>query len=133
MSAWLSDLLGDYAYRFYTVFSDHIQFILATCFFCWGLRRRRFFPLRVLLSFTAVTGILALAVWLRTASDTLAVRMLFTFLQYSTILPVLLICYDEDWTLLLKSWCSIIAVKEIAGGVYPVLQFILGYDPHQTL
>ncbi len=133
MSAWLSDLLGDYAYRFYTVFSDQIQFILATCFFCWGLRRRRFFPLRVLLGSMAVTGILALAVWLRTASDTLAVRMLFTFLQYSTILPVLLMCYDEDWTLLLKSWCSIIAVKEIAGGVYPVLQFVLGYDPHQTL
>ncbi len=133
MSAWLSDLLGDYAYRFYTVFSDHIQFILATCFFCWRLRRMRHFLPRALLSFTAVTGILALAVWLRTASDTLAVRMLFTFLQYSTILPVLLICYDEDWTLLLKSWCSIIAVKEIAGSVYPVLQFILGYDPHQTL
>ena len=133
MSAWLSNLLGEYAYRFFTIFSDQIQFILATCFFCWRLRRRRRFPLRALLGTAAVTGILALGVWLRTVSDSLPVRMLFTFLQYSTILPILLLCYDEDWTLLLKSWCSIIAVKEIAGSIYPVLQFLLGYDPHQTL
>ena len=133
MSAWMSSLLGDYAYRFYTIFADQIQIILATCFFCWRLRRRRLFPLRVLISFLSVTGVLILGVRLRTASDGLAVRMLFTFLQYAVIFPVLLFCYDEDWTLILKSCCTIIAAKEIAGSVYPVLQFMLGYDPHQTL
>ncbi len=133
MSAWMSSLLGDYAYRFYTIFADQIQIILATCFFCWRLQRRRMFPLRVLISFLSVTGVLILGVRLRTASDGLAVRMLFTFLQYAVILPVLLFCYDEDWTLILKSCCTIIAAKEIAGSVYPVLQFMLGYDPHQTL
>ena len=56
-----------------------------------------------------------------------------TLLQYSSTLPLLVLCLDEETDVLLKAWCSSVAVKEIGGTIYPLLQFILGYDSHATI
>ena len=133
MNAWLAEQLGEYTYRFYTLSSEQLQFVLAALFFCLSLRRKPRFFLRLLLGLTAGTAVLTAAIVLRTKADSLAVRIVVTFFQYSFTLPLMFLCFDEEPTLLLKTWCTSIAVKEIVGGIYPVLQFVLGYDPHQTL
>ena len=133
MNAWLAEQLGEYTYRFYTLSSEQLQFVLAALFFCLSLRRKPRFFLRLLLGLTAGTAVLTAAIVLRTKADSLAVRIVVTFFQYFFTLPLMFLCFDEEPTLLLKTWCTSIAVKEIVGGIYPVLQFVLGYDPHQTL
>ena len=126
-------MLGDYAYQFYVIFANELQFIMAALFFCLSLRRKDRFLLRLLLGLTAGDVILAVAVYLRTIMDSLFMRIIVTMLQYAFTLPLMMLCFEEDITLILKSWGSSIAVKEIVGTIYPVLQVILGYDPHTTL
>ena len=133
MIALISSILGDFSYRFLIIFSEELQLMLSALFFCIPLRRKRRFLLRLLAGFLVLDAILAAAVWLRTVSESLPMRIVFTLIQNASILPLLLLCFDEEWPLLLKTWCTGIAVKEIAGSIFPVLQYALGYDPHQTL
>lgn len=133
MNAWLGEVLGPYTLRFYSIFVDELQFCMAAAFFCAALRRRRLFPLRLLGGLLVLNLFMWAAVWLRTEADSLPIRMVFTFLQYLSTLPLMLLCFEEDWTLLLRTWCTSVAVKEIGAGIYPVLQFLLGYDPNQTI
>ena len=133
MSAWLSGLLGSYSYQFFVLFANQLQFVLAAFFFCLSLRRKRHFALRLLLGLAAGTAIMAAAVVVRTNADNLAERVVVTILQYAFTLPIMFLCFDEDLTLILKTWCASIAVKEIVGTIYPLLQAALGYDPHATL
>ena len=132
MSAWFAQMLGDYSYQFFVLFVNQLQFVASAVFFCLELRRKPYFVLRLLAGFLAGNVILGFAVWLRTDWDSLLIRTIVTTLQYAYTLPLMLLCFDEDLSLLLKSWCAGIAVKEIVGTVYPVLQVILGYDPHAT-
>ena len=132
MSTWIASQLGDYAYRFFIIFPEELQLVLAAAFFCIPLRRKRLFVPRLLAGFLILDLILVAGVWLRTTSESLAMRILFTLIQNASTLPLLLLCFDEEWPLLLKTWCTGIAVKHI-GGLYPVLQYALGYDPHKTL
>lgn len=133
MANWIASLLGDYAYRFLIIFSEELQLVLSTAFFCIPLKRKRLLILRLLAGFLALDAVLGLGVLLRTTSESLGMRILFTLIQYVSVLPLLFLCFDEEWPLLLKTWCTGVAVKEIAGSVYPLFQVILGYDPHQTL
>ncbi len=133
MSMWISSLLGDYAYRFFIIFPEELQLALAVAFFCVPLRRKRLFIPRLIAGILILDAVLLAGVWLRTASESLGMRILFTLFQNASMLPLLLVCFDEEWPLLLKTWCTGIAVKHIGGSLYPVLQWLLGYDPHKTL
>ncbi len=133
MSTWIASLLGDYAYRFFIIFPEELQLLLAAAFFCVPLKRKRLFVPRLIAGLLILDAVLVTGVWLRTASESLAMRILFTLIQNASVLPLLLLCFDEEWPLLLKTWCTGIAVKHIGGSVYPVLQWMLGYDPHKTL
>ena len=133
MSTWIASQLGDYAYRFFIIFPEELQLVLAVAFFCIPLRRKRLFFPRLVAGFLILDMVLLLGVWLRTASESLGMRILFTLIQNASTLPLLLLCFDEEWPLLLKTWCTGIAVKHIGGSIYPVLQWLLGYDPHKTL
>ena len=132
MNAWFSQVLGSYSYQFFVLFVNQLQFVVEAMFFCLHLRRKPLFVLRLLAGFMAGNVILGFAVWLRTDWDSLLIRTVVTTLQYAYTLPLMLLCFDEEPALLLKSWCASIAVKEIVGAVYPLLQVILGYDPHVT-
>ena len=68
MNAWMAGALGEYAYRFLTIAPDQIQFALAACFFCRGLRHRRLYGLRVFFSILYTVAFLALAAWARTVA-----------------------------------------------------------------
>ena len=61
MNAWLAEQLGEYTYRFYTLSSEQLQFVLAALFFCLSLRRKPRFFLRLLLGLTAGTAVLTAA------------------------------------------------------------------------
>ncbi|MBR6955085.1 MAG: sensor histidine kinase [Clostridia bacterium] len=132
MSNWISSLLGDYAYRFMILFPEELQLVLAVAFFCIPLRRKKWFALRLLAGFLVLDAVLMAGVWLRTVSESLGWRLLFTLIQNASTLPLLLLCFDEEWPLLMKTWCTGVATKHIGGSIVPVLQVILGYDPHKT-
>ena len=107
---------------------NEIQFIITALMLTGTLRRRRLFPLRLLAGIALIIAFALLCAVLRTDHEGLWGRILLTLVQYASTLPLLLLCFDEDADLLLKTWCTSVAVKEIMGAVYPFLQFLAGVD-----
>ncbi len=133
MAEWFYTIAGPYAYQFTILAANELQFMVAALFFCLDLHRKPRFWLRLAAGLLLELGLLWLGVVVRTEWNGLVPRVVVTLLQYSSTLPLLFLCMDESRDVLLKAWCSSVAVKEIGGTVYPLLQFILGYDSHATL
>ena len=133
MAQWLYDITGPYAYQFSILAANELQFMAAALFFCWKFHRKDHFWLRLIAGLIAELGLLWLGTVVRTKWEGLSPRIAVTLLQYVSTLPLLMLCLDEEKNVLLKAWCSSVAAKEIAGTVYPLLQFILGYDSHATI
>ena len=132
MYQWVQLLMGDYSYQAIILISIELQFAVATMGFCLHLHPRRLVILRAAGGMLLGFGLLMAAAVIRTEHKELLPRIIVNLLQYLFLLPLLLLCFDEDISLLLKVWCSGIAVKEIGGGFFPVLQFMLGYNSHET-
>ena len=133
MAEWFYTITGQYAYQFSILAANELQFMVAALFFCIGFRRKNHFWLRLVAGLAMEFGLLWIDVVCRTTWEGLLPRIVVTLLQYSSTLPLLVLCLDESRDVLLKAWCSSVAVKEIGGAIYPLLQFILGYDSHVTI
>ena len=133
MAEWFYTITGQYAYQFSILAANELQFMVAALFFCIGFRRKNHFWLRLVAGLAVEFGLLWIGVVCRTTWEGLLPRIVVTLLQYSSTLPLLVLCLDESRDVLLKAWCSSVAVKEIGGTIYPLLQFILGYDSHATI
>ncbi len=133
MAEWFYTITGKYAYQFTILAANELQFMVAALFFCIGFHRKSRFWLRLIIGLAAEFGLLWVGVVCRTEWEGLLPRIVVTLLQYSSTLPLLVLCLDEEKDVLLKAWCSSVAVKEIGGTLYPLLQFILGYDSHTTM
>ncbi len=133
MAQWFYTIMGQYAYQFSILAANELQFMVAALFFCIGFRRKSHFWLRLIAGLAVEFGLLWIGVVCRTTWEGLLPRIVVTLLQYSSTLPLLVLCLDEQKDVLLKAWCSSVAVKEIGGTIYPLLQFILWYDSHATI
>ena len=133
MAEWVYALAGDYAYQFMILLANELQFLAVALLFCWGRKHRKHFGLRVLFGTAVLLGLTWVGAYVRTIWTGLMPRLLVTVLQYGSTLPLLFLCLEEPADMVLKTWCSSVAVKEIGGTIYPVLQFILGYNSHETM
>ncbi|MBQ9307446.1 MAG: sensor histidine kinase [Clostridia bacterium] len=133
MSDLLIGLMGAGAYQFVILLYNELQYVMVCILFCFRLQRRRHFPVRVLLGAMLCGVFIVAGGMVRTRSEGLPARLCVTLLQYTSMLPLMIFCFDEDWTLLVKNWCTQIAVKEIVGAVYPAMQAAFGMDSHATV
>ncbi|MBQ8159394.1 MAG: sensor histidine kinase [Clostridia bacterium] len=133
MSEWLVQVFGDYYYQFAILGSNELQFLMCALLFSIGMRRRRWFAFRLALGLLIGTVLVVLASRVRTDRLGLPSRLIVTLLQYASALPLLVLCFQESQDVMLKNWCSSVAVKEIGSAVYPLLQYCFGYDSHLTM
>ena len=133
MPSFLSPYLGQYYVQFSIVGTNLVQFLAVALLFCVPLHHKQHFALRMTVSLLLGALIWAVATWIRTDWQDMPSRIVSGLLFYLFTLPMMMLCFADPMERLLKTWCSAIAVKEIVGTLYPVLQFFLGLDSHYTI
>ena len=113
MAAFVSSLIGQYSTQFLILMGSQLQLIMATLIVCIGLKPRQHYPLRILLGIAVSILLVLAAAVIRTHTAALGARMLVLLLQYASMLPLMLLCFREDFFFLLRNWCASIAMVEI--------------------
>mgnify|MGYP000575819770 CR=1 FL=1 len=128
MAAFVSSLIGQYSTQFLILMGSQLQLIMATLIVCIGLKPRQHYPLRILLGIAVSILLVLAAAVIRTHTAALGARMLVLLLQYASMLPLMLLCFREDFFFLLRNWCASIAMVEIGSSIFLTLVFLCGHS-----
>lgn len=125
---WLYDALGIYT-RYFVICSQEIfTLFLYTLALTWYKKKRRFYPLRIVLCLiVSISLCLPLGI-LRTHFNILPVIMFVNAMMMSIIFAVLCICYRESISEILLCFSGIIAAKNVSGQVFALLLNIAGVN-----
>lgn len=122
-----------YLYQLIIQLNMVFQLVISALIFYIPLKRRRLFPLRLMIAAAICAVILALSVLLRVRVNSLTTRFVMRLMQFSVPLVFGLVAYDGSLPVKLKAWCAGIAAMEIGAAVFTFILAFIGVDERETI
>lgn len=110
-----------------------VQLVVSGLVFGMALPKKRWYPLRLLLSLLICAGLALALTLLRLRYAVLATRFLMRLVQFAMPLTVNLLCRRGNIFSQLKTWCAGIAAMEIAASLYSLLLAVMGIDERVSI
>lgn len=132
MIGWIAQIAGTYTRQLMTIGVTQVQFLIAAFIFSASHKKKKRYPLRLLVCFLLWVALLWGAAILRTHFPAVVTRFPVHFLNFSLTLPMLFICLDEDAFTVLNVWCAGVATEEIGAVLYEFLMSAFGVDTSQA-
>ena len=133
MPGLIEGIFGDYAYQLIMQLNMLLQLVSSGLIFSLPLRRKKHWPLWLLLSLGICVVLLWGSVVFRTYYSNLATRFVMRFIQFSMPLIIMLLCFRNPLHAKLKTWCASIASMEIGAAVFSFLLALRGIDERVTI
>ena len=133
MMDFFYNFLGPYTWEGFALGLTFLETQICILFFARVLKRDRWYPFRISISFLLGFAFSCLlAVW-KTTCDTMTVRVL-CYLTISLInMAVTTLCFRDSVINELLVYCSGSAAYQIAGKLYPLIQNLLGINDRETI
>ena len=133
MITFLNSTIGIYTMEAIMLGLTFLESQLSISLFCYGLKKRQYFPLLCLImTFFGLSLIYLLAIW-KTENRTLAVRVVcyLTISVYNLLF--LIVCWEDSKEELLMAFSSGTAAYQIGNKLYPLLQNLNGVNDRETI
>lgn len=105
-----------------------VQLVISGLIFGAALPKKRWYPLRLVLSLLVCIGLTVALAQMRLHYAGLATRFLMRLVQFVMPLTVILLCCQGDVFWRLKTWCAGIAAMKIAASLYSLFLAAIGVD-----
>lgn len=128
MSILLSWFPYEYAYQLAVQLNMFVQLMASGLIFSLALRRKKNWPLWLLLSFFISLILLGASVILRAQYNNLATRFVMRLAQFAMPLIAVLLCFEDSLHVKLKNWCAGVASMEIGAALWSFLLAFLHLD-----
>ena len=133
MIGWIHQIAGDYVRQLITLGTTQIRFLAAALIFALPLKKKKAYPLRLLLCLVGWLVLLFGETVLRTKYAGVTTRLPVHMLNLLLSLPMLLFCVEEKPLTILNTWCAGLAAEEIASVAHELLLLSFGLDPSNVL
>ena len=133
MLGWIHQIAGDYVRQLITLGTTQIRFLAAALIFALPLKKKKGYPLRLLVCFLGWLVLLFGETVLRTKYAGVTTRLPVHMLNLLLSLPMLLFCVEEKPLTILNTWCAGLAAEEIASVAHELLLLSFGLDPSNVL
>ena len=110
-----------------------VQLVISGLIFGAALPKKRWYPLRLVLSLLVCIGLTVALAQMRLHYAGLATRFLMRLVQFVMPLTVILLCCQGDVFWRLKTWCAGIAAMEIAASLTSLLLAVMGIDERVSI
>lgn len=133
MSKVFNFLFGQYSYRMMIFVNGNVELLICTLLFCWYFKRKKLFPLRLILTLLASLGVTFLLAMMRTHYPNLATRFIATIIQNALTLALIFVCFEENVSEKLMCWCGSIAAQQATSAGMSFIYAGFGIDYLQTI
>jgi len=120
--------MGEYTFQFLIVNANFLSFFICTLLYGSRLRRRKLFPLRLVLVTAACLALHIVIAIVRTDFNSIYTRIPYSLFSYLFPLPLLVLLYDERAHTILLAWCATVATQDIGGIFYSLFLNVCGVD-----
>ena len=133
MYAVLHPILGKYTYQFIVQTGAFPIMLFSMALFSSSLKRRKLFPVRVLLGLGIIlAGFVGVAV-LRTEYAGIFSRLIANYFISFITLPLLFWCYGDSAVNIMLCWCAGVVSQEISGRFFDLLLSLAGVDTQVSI
>lgn len=126
-------LISRYGFQLVVQLNMLLQLISSGLIFSLPLRKKRNWPLWLLLSLGLCAVLLVGCIVFRSYYSNLATRFVMRFIQFSMPFIIMLLCFENPIHAKLKVWCAGVAAMEIGAAVYSFLLALRGIDERITI
>lgn len=138
MIDFLTSVFGKYTVEAYSFVLQFCYYSFISFLLMLNHKKKKLFPLRFMLSFIA-GGVLSyliaiLNTWGGNNREAFSIFIRICCYTMSTLLclALILICDNENMIEILTCWCKTIAIHQLVGKLYPLIQNILGINDRAT-
>ncbi len=124
---------GEYTRQYVISSVTAFELFATALLFALPLKRKRHYWLRVAFSFAVSKLLVLLIAIIKTHHGGLMPNMVTSLALNVSTLPLLLVCYRESISTLIRTWCAGAAAMEIGGTLYSLLLLICGIDDTQSM